>query len=89
MQKSRWEDCKIQRTGEFTVRCLSPRSVRSYTHKVSPTWLPRHELKEDINRHAEVGERATTRQLRNAESRGSSLPLGRAHQFYPIPKGQP
>lgn len=76
------------------MRCLSPRSVRSYTHKVSPTWLPRHELKEDTNRHAEVGEGATTRQLRmrqlrNAESRGNSLPLGRAHQFYPIPKGQP
>lgn len=35
---------------------VSPSNVRSYTHNVSPTWLPRHELvKVGISRHAEVG----------------------------------
>jgi len=39
---------------------LSPRNVRSYTHKVSPTWLPKHELnREDSNKHANVDREAS------------------------------
>lgn len=26
---------------------VSPRNVKSYTHKASPTWMPKHELNRD------------------------------------------
>lgn len=45
------EDGDSQRIREFA----SPRSLRSCTHEVSPTWLPKHGLnKEDADRHAKV-----------------------------------
>lgn len=32
---------------------VSPRNVRRYTHKSSPTWLPKNDLnKDNTNRHA-------------------------------------
>ena len=34
---------------------VSPTNVRSYTHKVFPTWLPNHDLsRDDTNGHAKV-----------------------------------
>jgi hypothetical protein len=37
------------------AKIVSLSKIRSYTHKVSPTWLPTHELnKNDTNTHAEV-----------------------------------
>lgn len=39
-----------------------PRNVTSYTHKVSPTWLSKHELnKDNTDRHAKVYERQPIR----------------------------
>lgn len=50
---------KGQRIRDFAVR-LSTINVRSYTHKVSPTWLPKHELnREDSNKHANVDREAS------------------------------
>lgn len=48
------KECKSQ----ITVFCeiVSPRNVRSYTYKVSPILLLKHELKKnDTNGHARLG----------------------------------
>lgn len=50
-------DCKSQEIKEFAVCCeiVLPSSVRSYTYKVSPAWLPKPELnKGNIYRHTTV-----------------------------------
>lgn len=45
---------------EVCYEIVSPRNVRSHTHKVSPTWLPKLELnKGDVNRHANMDEKKT------------------------------
>lgn len=41
---------RAKRVRKFAVR-VSPRNVRSYTHKVSLTWLSKQR---DKNRHTEV-----------------------------------
>ena len=46
MTKRSYKDYKRQRTGSFSV-ILSPVHIRSYTQKVSPTWMPKCELSED------------------------------------------
>ena len=63
---------------------VSPRNVRIYTCKISPTWLPEHESKKDnSNGHANISEetfmgtqsyKENYRQPRNAESRRNSFP---------------
>lgn len=37
---------KSQQIKELAVR-LCPSNVRGYSHKTSPTWLPKHDLNED------------------------------------------
>ena len=56
LQKQGQKDSKSQEIGEFAVRLCPPHDVRSYTHKVSPMWLPKQELNKDSDkRHANVG----------------------------------
>lgn len=38
------------------AKTVSPSNIRSYTHRRSPTWLPKHELNKDgIDTHVKVG----------------------------------
>ena len=69
---------------------MPPSDVLSYTHKVSPTWLPKHELNRDHIRHGKVDGRnprrpqsytENYRYLRNVESKRNSFPQGRTHQL--------
>lgn len=80
--KKGWKDLKRQKINEFVVRLLSPRNVRNHTHKVLPTWLPKHQLNKDINRQTREGKTYTNnyRQLKNAKSQRNNLPQQRAHQ---------
>ena len=87
---------RLQKLEELAVR-LSPRNVRSYTHKTSPTWLPKHELSKDSNRYGNVDReepwcpnpRENYRQPRTAESWRNNLPQGRAQQLVSSTKSQP
>lgn len=74
------------------VRCkvVSPSNVRSYTHRVSLTGLPKAELNKNNNTHANVNGGKTMRPqpytrkyrpLRSVEISRDSLPWGRAYQF--------
>lgn len=93
--------CKFARARDQGVCCevLSPGNVRSYTNKVPPTWLPKHELdKANDSRHGKVDERKLRRPqpykkkyrwLRKAGSRewpfpGKIKPIG-----YPKPNSNP
>lgn len=66
------------------------RNVRSDTCNFSPTWLPKHKLNKNNNRHASVGEGKTMmlhkelQALRSPEVRRNSLPHNNS-----IPNGQP
>ena len=54
----------MEKPKEQRIFCdiVSPRNVRSYTHKFSPTLLPKHELNKGTNnRHARVDGVKTTR----------------------------
>lgn len=75
--------CKSQRHKECCYT-MSPRNVRSYTLKISPTWLPKHTLNKNttIDMLMRMGKSSQGRsqpytkndkQQRNAESRKSSL----------------
>ena len=55
---------------------MSLNNVRSYTHEISLTWLPKHEPKKNSNRHANMDEKKPRRpqpytrngrQLKNSE----------------------
>lgn len=57
-------------------------NVKSYTHNVSPTGLPKHKTSRDSNTHAETSALPKNhKQLRNAETGRNSLPQGKAHQL--------
>lgn len=47
-----WKDCKNLRNRDFAVR-LSPRNVKSYMHKISPSWLSKHE--DNNEQHSDNG----------------------------------
>ena len=53
------EGLKSLKNKEFTVS-LSVRHVRSNIHKVSPTWLAKHDLNKVINRHVSEGQEASS-----------------------------
>lgn len=64
--------------------CFLGMSMATYTHKTSPTWLPKHELNKDSNRHANINSgksktpqaySKTCRQGRNAASGRSNHPF--------------
>lgn len=69
---------------------MPPSNIRSNTHKVSPTWLPKCELNKDTKKHAKLyGKKPTRpqpyminyRQLSKARSRTGDPLQGRAHQL--------
>lgn len=72
------------RSGNF----VSPNNVRNYIHKISPTWLRKHDLNEDDTIFNVKGGRLTSppfytknyRQI-NAGSSRDSFPQRRAHQL--------
>lgn len=48
-------DCKRQRTRDFAMSLCLLEMLKSYTHKISPAWLPKYELtKDNQNRHAKM-----------------------------------
>ena len=59
--RGKQKDCKSHRIRKCAVRFLASTNVRSYTHKVSLTWLPKHELNKDsTHRHVQRnGEKST------------------------------
>lgn len=50
IHRSGRKDSKSQKIKELAVR-MFPTDVGSYTHKVSPTWLAKHGLDRDTDRH--------------------------------------
>lgn len=74
-----WQnDHKSQRNTEFSVRFVPPGNVRSYTHSVTATELPKKDPNKDNSRHdnVDVGGpfyRKNFWQLRNAGSRRNGL----------------
>ena len=73
--EERFQELEHQR---LCSKIVPPCDVRSFTHKVLPVWMSKHELnKDNSNRHAKVDTEKPTmpqpytmsvRQLRNAES---------------------
>ena len=64
---------------------MSPSNIRSYTHELTPAWLPEHELSKDNTKGHASGKAhepqpytENYRKLRKARNR-RSLSLGRAH----------
>jgi hypothetical protein len=51
---------KRTRGSGIFCKIVSPRNVRNYTQKVSPTRLPKDELNKDKKRHAEMNGSETT-----------------------------
>lgn len=76
---------KIVKVEDQWVWCtiMFPMSVGNYTHKISPIWVPKHEMCKHSPRYAAVdidkpnGPQPYTkcqRQLKNAESRNTIFP---------------
>ena len=48
-------DCKSHRNREIDIKLCLPENIRWYTHNVSPTYVPIHDLsKHNTNRHANM-----------------------------------
>lgn len=83
---------------DFVQMCLSmhSRNVRSFAHKVSVTWLPKHGLKKDsISGHAQIDEETPMKpqhcpknfkELRKAESGRGGHPQGEHINLLPNTK---
>lgn len=65
------KDCKGPRNRAFSVRLfLLEMSEVTYTHEVSPTWLPKH-LNKDNHRHAKVEAEAQEVSILDQELQGT------------------
>lgn len=89
--------CKGQHQG-VCREVMSPRNVRSYTQKVSPTWLSKPELNKDSNRPAKASRGEPTgprpyaedsRQRRRGEGEKWSWPGKNTLVSYPIANDHP
>ena len=64
LKKRGQKNCKGQDQG-VCCHTVSSMNIKSYTHNISPTWLPKRGLRQDdINRHTNIdGEKATRPQI--------------------------
>lgn len=67
VQKRCWEDCESQRTRKSAMNTSWKRQGSS-THDTAMGWLPKQNLNDDINRHAD-----TEGDLMGAQARHSTI----------------